>query len=516
MRKIFFSIIFCLSILAIQAKIYDIKSLGADTSGKVACTDLIKQSIKNASAEGGGTIYFPAGTYLTAAIHLESNITLDIESGAVLKFSTTFEDYLPFVKVRWEGVFMNSLSPLIYADKAENITIKGRGVIDGQGHTWWKESRRLIDEIRKDGKTSATNKLQQMWLDANKGIKVSPYYESTLERKFFRPPFIQFHESKNILIEGITIINSPFWTINPIGCDDLLIHGVTINNPSSNPKGHNTDGINPESCRNVRISDCFLSVGDDCITIKSGRDEDGRNYGRPCENITITNCIMLAGHGGVVIGSEMSGGVKKVTISNCVFNGTDAGIRLKSSRGRGGIVEEIRVDNIVMNNIQRNAFIFDLFYDKDSKEEPVSERTPVFRNVHISNVTGSDVKKIGYITGINEMPISEISFSNINMVAENGFTAKTAKNITFHNIDFSVKKGAALAFDECQDIVIDNVHSKAPLANQPIIELNKVSNGFINNCIQLTKADIFCKEIDSEIVWGNNFLNNVKTVKVEQ
>lgn len=515
MRKIFFSIIFCLSILAIQAKIYDIKSLGADTSGKVACTDLIKQSIKNASAEGGGTIYFPAGTYLTAAIHLESNITLDIESGAVLKFSTTFEDYLPFVKVRWEGVFMNSLSPLIYADKAENITIKGRGVIDGQGHTWWKESRRLIDEIRKDGKTSATNKLQQMWLDANKGIKVSPYYESTLERKFFRPPFIQFHESKNILIEGITIINSPFWTINPIGCDDLLIHGVTINNPSSNPKGHNTDGINPESCRNVRISDCFLSVGDDCITIKSGRDEDGRNYGRPCENITITNCIMLAGHGGVVIGSEMSGGVKKVTISNCVFNGTDAGIRLKSSRGRGGIVEEIRVDNIVMNNIQRNAFIFDLFYDKDSKEEPVSERTPVFRNVHISNVTGSDVKKIGYITGISEMPISEISFSNINMVAENGFTAKTAKNITFHNIDFSVKKGAALSFDECQDIVIDNVHSKVPLANQPIIELNKVSNGFINNCIQLTKADIFCKEIDSEIVWGNNFLNNVKTVKIK-
>lgn len=515
MRKIFFSIMFCLSILAIQAKIYDIKSLGADTSGKVACTDLIKQSIKNASAEGGGTIYFPAGTYLTAAIHLESNITLDIESGAVLKFSTTFEDYLPFVKVRWEGVFMNSLSPLIYADKAENITIKGRGVIDGQGHTWWKESRRLIDEIRKDGETSATNKLQQMWLDANKGIKVSSYYESTLERKFFRPPFIQFHESKNILIEGITIINSPFWTINPIGCDDLLIHGVTINNPSSNPKGHNTDGINPESCRNVRISDCFLSVGDDCITIKSGRDEDGRNYGRPCENITITNCIMLAGHGGVVIGSEMSGGVKKVTISNCVFNGTDAGIRLKSSRGRGGIVEEIRVDNIVMNNIQRNAFIFDLFYDKDSKEEPVSERTPVFRNVHISNVTGSDVKKIGYITGINEMPISEISFSNINMVAENGFTAKTAKNITFHNIDFSVKKGAALSFDECQDIVIDNVHSKVPLANQPIIELNKVSNGFINNCIQLTKADIFCKEIDSEIVWGNNFLNNVKTVKIK-
>lgn len=516
MRKILLCAVFSLCFLAIHAKVYDMKSLGADVTGKVACTDLINRSIKNAAAEGGGTIYFPAGTYLTAAIHLESNITLDIESGAVLKFSDRFEDYLPFVKVRWEGVFMNSLSPLIYANNVENITIKGRGVIDGQGHTWWKESRRLIDEIKKNGDTSETNNLQQMWLDANRNIKVSPYYENTLKRKFFRPPFIQFHESKNILLEGITIINSPFWTFNPIGCDDIVVHGVTINNPSSNPKGHNTDGINPESCRNLRISDCFISVGDDCITIKSGRDEDGRNYGKPCENITITNCIMLAGHGGVVIGSEMSGGVKKVAISNCVFNGTDAGIRLKSSRGRGGVVEEIRVDNIVMNNIQRNAFIFDLFYDKDSKEEPVSERTPVFRNIHISNVTGNDVKKIGYITGINEMPISEISFSNINMVAEDGFTAKTAQNIQFHNIDFSVKRGAALSFDECRDIVLDNVHSKEPLPNQPIVELNKVNNVFINNCIQLTKADIFCKEVNSDVIWGNNFLNNVKTVKITQ
>ena len=428
MRKIFFSIIFCLSILAIQAKIYDIKSLGADTSGKVACTDLIKQSIKNASAEGGGTIYFPAGTYLTAAIHLESNITLDIESGAVMKFSTTFEDYLPFVKVRWEGVFMNSLSPLIYADKAENITIKGRGVIDGQGHTWWKESRRLIDEIRKDGKTSATNKLQQMWLDANKGIKVSPYYESTLERKFFRPPFIQFHESKNILIEGITIINSPFWTINPIGCDDLLIHGVTINNPSSNPKGHNTDGINPESCRNVRISDCFLSVGDDCITIKSGRDEDGRNYGRPCENITITNCIMLAGHGGVVIGSEMSGGVRNIKVSNCQFLGTDVGLRFKSNRQRGGTVENIYISNMSMFDIPTDPLSFNLYYGGKSEVEeledgrkvvkevasvPVTDMTPVFRNIYIKDVICSSARRAMYFNGLPEQKIENINVEKV-------------------------------------------------------------------------------------------------------
>jgi polygalacturonase len=292
----------------------------------------------------------------------------------------------------------------------------------------------------------------------------------------------------------------------------VLVHGVTIKNPEAGP---NTDGINPSSCSNVRISDCFISVGDDCVTIKSGRDADGRQYGKPCENITITNCIMLSGHGGVVIGSEMSGGVKKVTISNCVFNGTDAGIRLKASRGRGGIVEEIRVDNIVMNDIQKSAFIFDLFYDRESKPEAVSERTPVFRNVHLSNITGTNIKKIGYITGIEEMPVEEISFSNINMVAETGFTVQTASNIQFHNVDFAVKKGASIAIDRSKDIVLDNVRTKAPLANQAVIELNKVNNVLIHNCFQLTPADIFCKMNDSTVVWGNNFLNNVKIITQE-
>ncbi len=517
MKKVILLLTICmLCFVKLPAKIYDMQLLGADITGQKACTALINESIKKAAAEGGGTIYFPAGTYLTAAIHMESNITLDLESGAVLNFSDNFEDYLPFVKVRWEGVFMNSLSPLIYAVNAENITIKGRGKIDGRGHKWWTESLRIIDEIKKTGNTTTLNDLQQKWLDANNDIEVSPYYESTIKRKFFRPPFIQFLECKNIIIEGITIVNSPFWTINPEGCDNIVVHNVTINNPSKNPKGHNTDGINPSSCSNVRISNCFISVGDDCITIKSGRDQDGRNYGRPCENLTITNCVMLSGHGGVVIGSEMSGGVKKVAISNCVFNGTDAGIRLKASRGRGGVVEEIRVDNIVMNNIQKNAFIFDLFYDKDSKDEPVTERTPAFRNVHISNVTGNDVRKAGYITGIKEMPISEVTFSNINMSATDGFTAKTANNIQFHNVDFAVKRGASFSFDECENLILNNVRSKAPLDDQPVVQLTNSDNILINNCFQITPANIFCASENSNIIWGNNYFNNVKNYIVEK
>lgn len=337
----------------------------------------------------------------------------------------------------------------------------------------------------------ALNKLQRMWEEANEELEISDYYKPSLERRMFRPPFIQFYECNNVLIENVRIVNSPFWTINPAFCDNVTVHGVTIYNPSKDPKGPNTDGINPSSCRNVRISDCFISVGDDCITIKSGRDADGRKYGKACENITITNCVMLSGHGGVVIGSEMSGGVRRVTISNCVFDGTDSGIRLKSSRGRGGVVEELRVDNIVMKNIQRNAFIFDLFYDKESKIEPVSERTPVFRNIHLSNITGSDIKQIGYIKGIEEMPVQGLSFSNINMKAEVGFIVDIAEDIRFDNVDFSSQTGSPWQFSKCKQIVLNNVRSKYPVNQQPIVTFEDVDNAIINNCFQMTPVKDF-------------------------
>ena len=465
------------------SRTFDLKLLGADTKGIKPCTQLINQTIEKAAAEGGGTLYFPAGTYLTATIQMKSNITLNLESGAVLRFSDRFEDYLPFVTLRWEGTVMKSLSPLIYANSAENLTITGRGTLDGNGFKWWQweyDTRQKIKE--NNGKLPSLDKLQQMWAEANKDLEISEYYKPSLERHMFRPPFIQFYECSNILIEDVKIINSPFWTVNPVFCDNITVQGITINNPSSTPKGPNTDGINPSSCSNVRISDCFISVGDDCITIKSGRDADGRKYGKACENITIMNCVMLSGHGGVVIGSEMSGGVKRVAISNCIFDGTNAGIRLKASRGRGGVVEDIRVDNIVMKNIQGDAFIFDLFYDRLSKVEPVSERTPIFRNIHLSNITGNDIKRIGYIKGIEEMPISELSFSNVNMVAEQGFQAETATDLRFNNISFTVEEGTSFSFKQCKDIFLNDVRSKKPVMGEPVVKMKNVENAVIIHC----------------------------------
>jgi len=479
---------------------------GGNNKG-IICTQAIQGAIEKASKNGGGTIFFPAGEYLTGALKLKSNITIYLDSGALLKFSENFDDYLPFVEMRYEGIVMQTFSPLFYAKDAENISIKGRGVIDGQGEAWWNEVYRI--ETAK-GPIPQT-KYQKMWVEQNKGIVYSPYYQRTIDKHFFRPAFFQSFNCKNILIEGVTFQNSPFWTINPVFCDNVTITGITIFNPHS----PNTDGINPSSCKNVHISNCHISVGDDCITIKSGRDEDGRKYGRPTENVTITNCTMLSGHGGVVIGSEMSGGIKKITISNCVFDGTDRGIRIKAARGRGGVVEEIRVDNIVMKDIKEEAIVLNLFYDKGTLAEPVTEKTPIFRNIHMSNITGSNVNKAGMILGISEMPVQNISFSNINMDAKEGFTISTATDVEFHDVKVNASMGSSFKISDSKNLILDNVGSSTPIKGIPVIKLDNVSNMMIANNFPFNATDVFI-EADGAATKGiylkNNVFNNVSTV----
>jgi polygalacturonase len=476
--------------------------VGVSPRGELS-TKAIQGVIDELHSNGGGTLYFPSGEYLTGAITLKSNLVLHLDAGAVLKFSTNFDDYLPFVEMRWEGTVMKSFSPLIYAHEAENITIMGRGTIDGQGQAWWKE----MYNIKYPDEPQPLNRYQKLWDQHNPDLETESYYEGTMKLKFFRPPLIQPFRSKNIRIEGVKIINSPFWTVNPAFSENITITGVTILNPPS----PNTDGINPTSCKNVRISDCHISVGDDCITIKSGRDIDGRKWATPTENITITNCTMLDGHGGVVIGSEVSGDVRKVTISNCVFDGTDRGIRLKSARGRGGIVEEIRVDNIVMKNIKDEAIVMNLFYDKGTEEEPVTERTPIFRNIHISNLTASDVNVAGNIVGISEMPIDNISFSNINMKAEKGFEVHTAKNISFHHVDISTEEGPAFLMEEVENILIHDVKSRFPKEKQPIIYLKNGRNILLRHNFPMEDTPNFLRvegaQTEGVYVRDNYFIN---------
>jgi polygalacturonase len=282
-----------------------------------------------------------------------------------------------------------------------------------------------------------------------------------------------------VLIEGVTLTNSPAWTLNPLACDEVNIRGIIIRNPPDSP---NTDGINPDSCRNVHVSDCHIDVGDDCVTIKSGSEEDGRRQHRACENITITNCTMIHGHGGVVIGSEMTGGVRNVAISNCTFVGTDRGIRIKSRRGRGGVVEDLRVSNIVMDQVLC-PIVINLFYGcgawgelkvTDQSPQPVTDRTPRFRRLRYSNITARRVKySAAYVIGLPEMFVEDVAFNDVSVyldpdnteagqsamapgqpdLCRAGFVLRNVARARLNNVQVFDQIGDAISVKNCTDVI---------------------------------------------------------------
>ena len=410
--------------------IFNVRDYGAVGTGRDKETAAIAKAIDACAKAGGGMVYVPAGRYLIGSITLKSHVTLDLDAGAVLLGSPDPEDY-PLRGSVWGE--RQSVSPLIYAEDAENITITGRGTIDGQGQVWWK----------------------RQWLALpKKGMEPAKTPEEVAEARKIangRPQLIQLVRCKDVVIEKVNLVNSASWTIHPLLCEFVRVDGVTIHNPVPSP---NTDGINPESCRNVQIVNSRIDVGDDCVTLKSGMNEAGRRMGRPDENITITNCVMLKGHGGVTIGSEMSGGVRNVVVSNCVFQGTDAGIRIKSQRGRGGVVEGLTVSNIVMQDVL-SAFTITMFYmgsDKPGDIFPVGEGTPRFRDFHFNNITARGSRTAGQVTGLREMAIEDVTFRDVHIQAETGLTCTNAKGVVFDGVTIDAAKGPGLVVRDSTDI----------------------------------------------------------------
>ena len=487
--------------MSVQAQqYYNVLDYGGSNDSTGLNTEAIAKAIDAAASKGGGTVYFPAGKYITGPIHFKSNITLFIDAGAELHFSDDFDHYLPMVESRWEGTEVTNFSPLIYGTDLENIAIVGRGLIDGHGKKWWGYSEVTIRQ-QKEGEET---KWQKEFKKLNKDV-LAPDLPGWVERGFLRPPFIQFLRCENVQIKDIKIQNSPFWTVNPQYCENVTVDGVTIYNPES----PNTDGINPESCRNVHIANCHISVGDDCITIKSGKDRSGRKVNVPAENYTITNCTMLNGHGGVVIGSEMSGGVKNIVISNCVFDGTDRGIRLKTARGRGGVVENIRVSNIVMRNIRDQAIVLNMQYAK-TDVEPVSERTPLFKNVYISDMAGT-TNRVGLIRGLEEMPVENISFNNINMQSKSGFSIANAKNISFNNVQVDVADEPFINAVNVDGLYITQIQNNTPKADRPMLIFDDVEHANIQQSYPSIGTNTFLELVGDEnkeiYLHGNNFMN---------
>jgi polygalacturonase len=378
---------------------FPITDFGAMGDKKTDCTDAINQAIKACSEAGGGRVVVPAGEYRTGAVHLLSNVNLHIQEGAILSFYTDPARYLPHVFTRFEGTEYMGYSPLIYAYEQENIAITGKGTLDGHAkfENWWswKEGKAGNPPVNptKDALTAM----------ADEGVP--PEKRVFGDGSRLRPSFVQPYKCRNVLIEGVRVRRAPFWQLHPVLCTNVIVRGVNVKS-----HGWNNDGCNPESCRYVLIENCRFDTGDDCIAIKSGRNTDGRRVGVPSEDILVTGCEMKAGHGGVVIGSEMSGGARNIFVEDCRMSSPDLWymLRIKTNSLRGGFVENVHVRNIKVGTIGKAAIRINFHYAKGD----VGEFVPSVSNVSVTDVTGENIRQVLSLQGYERSPIKDVHISH--------------------------------------------------------------------------------------------------------
>lgn len=447
-----------------------IENFGGVADGTTLNTESFRKAIAHLSEKGGGTLVVPAGVWLTGPIELKSHIRLQVDEGALVLFSPNREDY-PLVDSYFEGVESKRCMSPLTANGAEDIAITGRGMFNGNGQNWRpvKKSKMTAGQWKELCKSGAVNEKGDIWYPTEKIRDIDEHHDDYYSRAYsdetgaawneihdyLRPSLLQFINCKRVLLEDATFENSPGWNIHPLMCEDVILRNVTIRNPWY---AQNGDGLDLESCNRAIITGCSFDVGDDAICIKSGRDKEGRDRGMPTENVVISDCRVYHGHGGFVIGSEMSGGARNIHVNNCLFIGTDVGLRFKSTRGRGGVVEDIFISNIGMANIAGDAITFDLYYGGKAPLEAstdgttgttpaipaVDETTPSFRNLYISDITCNGAKRAIYINGLPEMPIKNVSVSNSIINATQGVVLNYADGLTLDNVKITVEKGDAI------------------------------------------------------------------------
>ncbi len=375
--------------------------------------EAINAAIRSVSEQGGGTVVVPDSTYYTGPIELLSNVRLHLSDRAVLKFSTDINLYYPAVLTRWEGVDCYNTRPLIYAIEADNIAITGHGTLDAQAseENWWarqraiERSRHPLDPANPDAGEVMPSRIVLLSM----GEQQLPVGERsfTIEHAL-RPQFVNLYRCCTVLIEDVRFLSSPFWVIHPLFCEDLIVRGVTIDN-----HGPNGDGCDPESCKNVLIENCTFNTGDDCIAIKSGRNADGRRWNIPSENIVVRNCTMADGHGGVVIGSEISGGCRNLYVENCRMDSPnlDRVIRIKTSNARGGLIENIYVRNVTVGRCREAVLRINLDYEP--KEMCARGFNPTVCNVNLENVSCQQSKYGVWFCGLDSIAnIYDIRLTN--------------------------------------------------------------------------------------------------------
>lgn len=408
----------------IPLKEYSIVDFGAVADGKNDCTEVFNTAIKKVSERGGGKIIVPEGTYLTGPIHFENNVELHLQN-AKIKFHTDPEKYLPVVLTRFEGMELYNYSPLIYAHGKTNIAITGCGVLDGQASekNWWIWKGK--EEFGwKVGMPNQSNDVLELAEMVKNGVPVEERIFG--EDHFLRPSFVQFYGCKNVLLEGFELINSPMWCIHPVLCENVIVRNVKIHS-----RGPNNDGIDPESCKYVLIENCFFDTGDDSIVIKSGRNEDGRRIAIPCEYVLARNNTVLSekSHGGFVIGSEMSGGARKLVAMDNLFINLERVLRIKTNSRRGGFIEEVYFYNNVAVNVFEELFVVQTDYDNETGDFP-----PSVKNIFVKNF-----KAIRGKCGVRIKGLENSKVSNVHL-----------QNCLFEEVEF------AMELSDCQ-ITLENV-----------------------------------------------------------
>lgn len=444
-----------------QVKLTDFGGVG---DGITLNTEAFAKAIDALSKKGGGKLVVPQGVWHTGPIVLKSNIELHLKSGAVILFAAD-ESLYPIIETSFEGLDTRRLQSPIYAKGATNIAITGNGVIDGNGQYWrpvkkgkvtashWKSLLAIpgSQELKKDYWVPSAG-----YAKGEQGANMNVPNAQTEEewnaiKRFLRPVMISFVQCKNVMLKGLIFQNSPAWNLHPLMCENVIIDKVLVRNPSY---AQNGDALDLESCKNALIINSRFDAGDDGICIKSGKDADGRRRGIPCENVVVDGCTVFAGHGGFVVGSEMSGGVKNIMVENCQFLGTDVGLRFKSTRGRGGIVENIYINKVSMTDIKTDAITFNMYYGGKSVAEmladgdnpdnttkmPVTEETPIFRNIHIADCVCNGAGRAMEFNGLPEMPIDGITLQNLTILAKKDAVFTNCVNIKKKNVNIAIQK----------------------------------------------------------------------------
>ncbi|MDR1527737.1 MAG: glycoside hydrolase family 28 protein [Dysgonamonadaceae bacterium] len=427
-------------------------------------TQAFADAMVDLSGKGGGTLLVPSGIWHTGPIVFRSNINLHLEKGALILF-TTDKDAYPVIETSYEGITAYRCQSPLSGRNLENIAITGEGSINGSGEAWRPLKRDKVTE--------------RHWrqVTGSGGILKTPDVWWPFENAgYIRPVMVSLIECKNVLLQGVLFENSANWDIHPLMCENLIVDGIFARNPAY---AQNGDGIDIESCKNVIVVNSIFDVGDDAICLKSGKDAEGRRRARPTENVIVDNCKVFKGHGGFVVGSEMSGGVRNVSVTNCQFLGTDVGLRFKSMRGRGGVVENIYADRINMFDIITDSFLFDLYYGGKSASESledgditpeeetipaVTDETPLFRNIYVTNLVSRNARRALFFNGLPEMNISNIHLENAYITAEYGAELSESQDIILHNLTVIPEKGPALLLNNVKNTHVTHFHSSAQAA----------------------------------------------------